>query len=199
MIRIVVFSRSDEFDRSVRRSIQQWGIAQLALAARSLREITTFNGYDVMVVHNAQDDEIDAIAEADRPLVVVGESPGRLFGHDDIHVVMGLGAEHDPNRVIAAAVAAAHGLAVQDSIDPGAYLRSGISDPLAQRSQEPTPREIEVLQLISAGHPNREIARALGISENTVKYHLSGLFAKLGVANRTEATFEGIRRGIVTL
>jgi DNA-binding CsgD family transcriptional regulator len=50
------------------------------------------------------------------------------------------------------------------------------------------PREIEVLELLIAGQRNREIATALGISENTVKFHVAKIFRKLGVASRAEAT-----------
>ena len=50
------------------------------------------------------------------------------------------------------------------------------------------PREIEVLELLIAGQRNREIAAGLGISENTVKFHVAKIFRKLGVASRAEAT-----------
>ena len=50
-----------------------------------------------------------------------------------------------------------------------------------------TPREREVVALLTAGHPNKEIARRLGLQEITVKVHLKGIYRKLGVANRTQA------------
>jgi DNA-binding CsgD family transcriptional regulator len=50
------------------------------------------------------------------------------------------------------------------------------------------PREIEVLELLIAGQRNREIAAGLGISENTVKFHVAKIFRKLGVASRAKAT-----------
>ncbi len=62
-----------------------------------------------------------------------------------------------------------------------------------------TVRETEVLQLTAQGLPNKQIALALGISEHTVKFHLSSLYAKLGVASRTEAVRAGARRGWVVL
>lgn len=49
------------------------------------------------------------------------------------------------------------------------------------------PREVEVLQLLAAGRRNRAIADELGISENTVKFHVAGVYRKLGVASRAEA------------
>jgi DNA-binding NarL/FixJ family response regulator len=62
-----------------------------------------------------------------------------------------------------------------------------------------TDRETEVLQLVAQGLANKQIALALGISEHTVKFHLSSLYAKLGVASRTEAVHAGVRRGLVVL
>ncbi len=71
-----------------------------------------------------------------------------------------------------------------------------VSDPL----QEPlTPRELEVLQLLSQGLSNKLIARQLAISEHTVKFHVSSTYAKLGAASRTEAVSLAARRGLITL
>jgi len=62
-----------------------------------------------------------------------------------------------------------------------------------------TARETEVLQLLAQGLGNKGIALALGISEHTVKFHLSSVFAKLGATSRTEAVRAGVRQGLVTL
>lgn len=62
-----------------------------------------------------------------------------------------------------------------------------------------TPREIEVLELLAEGLPNREIARRLGISDQTVKFHVASISGKLGAANRTDAVRRAVRRGLVTL
>jgi DNA-binding NarL/FixJ family response regulator len=62
-----------------------------------------------------------------------------------------------------------------------------------------TPREMEVLQLIARGLANKQIAVALGISEHTVKFHLSALYAKLGATNRTEAVRIGTQQGMIIL
>jgi DNA-binding NarL/FixJ family response regulator len=62
-----------------------------------------------------------------------------------------------------------------------------------------TAREREVLQLAAEGLANKQIALSLGISEHTVKFHLSSLYTKLGVTSRTEAIRAGARRGWVVL
>jgi DNA-binding NarL/FixJ family response regulator len=58
-----------------------------------------------------------------------------------------------------------------------------------------TAREKELLQLMARGLPNRDIALALSLSENTVKYHVRQILHKLGVHNRTEAAAQALRVG----
>jgi len=58
-------------------------------------------------------------------------------------------------------------------------------------------REIEILQLVSQGKSNKEIAAELFISVNTVKVHMANIFTKIGVSSRTEATLYAIEHGIV--
>jgi len=62
-----------------------------------------------------------------------------------------------------------------------------------------TSREQDVLEHIAAGLSNREIASALGISEHTVKFHVSALLGKLGVSSRAAAIRHAARRGLVSL
>jgi DNA-binding NarL/FixJ family response regulator len=60
-------------------------------------------------------------------------------------------------------------------------------------------RETEVLAQLARGAGNKQIAAALAISEHTVKFHVASIFAKLGVASRTEAVTQGVRRGLIML
>jgi ATP/maltotriose-dependent transcriptional regulator MalT len=76
--------------------------------------------------------------------------------------------------------------------------------PPAARHQEPpmeslTARELDVLGLVADGLPNREIARALDISEHTVKFHLASVFGKLAVSTRTEAVQRALRLGLIAI
>ena len=69
--------------------------------------------------------------------------------------------------------------------------------PLRELEQEPTPREVQVLQLISEGLVNREIGKVLFLSEETVKSHVRHLLAKLQARSRAHAVAIGFRRGIL--
>ena len=81
----------------------------------------------------------------------------------------------------------------------------GTSQLLFEAESEPqsrgplTERESEVLGLLSRGLANKQIAAALGISEHTVKFHVSSIYTKLNVTNRTEAVREGLRGGWIVL
>ena len=73
------------------------------------------------------------------------------------------------------------------------------TDPRADFEEPLTPREIEVLELLAQGLPNKAIAARLGISDQTVKFHVSSISGKLGAANRTDAVRRAVRRGLITL
>jgi DNA-binding NarL/FixJ family response regulator len=62
-----------------------------------------------------------------------------------------------------------------------------------------TAREVQVLELLAEGLPNKAIAERLSISDQTVKFHVSSISGKLGAANRTDAVRRAVRRGLVTL
>ena len=105
-------------------------------------------------------------------------------------------------------IAAIHTVAAGDSLlSPSVTSRvvermAGQRPPDAARDprlDELTPREIEVLELVAEGRPNRAIAERLGISDQTVKFHLASISGKLGAANRTDAVRRGVRAGLITL
>jgi DNA-binding NarL/FixJ family response regulator len=68
-----------------------------------------------------------------------------------------------------------------------------------QLSEEITSRETDVLRMLAEGLVNKDIAARLGISEHTVKFHISSILDKLGASTRTEAVTLGIRRGIIPI
>ena len=62
-----------------------------------------------------------------------------------------------------------------------------------------TPRERDVLNLLAEGLPNKAIAKRLGVSEHTVKFHLNAVLGKLGARSRTAAVTKAVRAGLLTL
>ena len=79
------------------------------------------------------------------------------------------------------------------------YAPSRNGEGALEQVEELSPREVEVLRSMAEGFGNKEIATRLGISDHTVKFHISSILAKLGVASRTEAVTQGIRMGLVLL
>jgi DNA-binding NarL/FixJ family response regulator len=109
--------------------------------------------------------------------------------------------DSSPAELQAALTAVAHGLVALPL--PLLEQLLGRRGPLAVPTQDqPAPltaREREVLQLVSQGLSNKLIARELQVSEHTVKFHVSSIFAKLGAASRTDAISRGARQGLITL
>jgi NarL family two-component system response regulator YdfI len=105
------------------------------------------------------------------------------------------------DEIVSAIQAAYAGLVLLDP-EVSKNLASRIPTPVAQSApglDDLTPREIEVLRMLAEGLGNREMASRLGISDHTVKFHISSILEKLGASTRTEAVTMGIRMGIILL
>lgn len=100
----------------------------------------------------------------------------------------------DPEEIAAAVRNAVHG---RKTYDPD--VMSAVADSLATRAawQELTDREKDVLKLLASGKSNQEIAQTLYIGLKTVKTHVSHIFAKLNVADRTQAAVFALKSGLV--
>ena len=93
--------------------------------------------------------------------------------------------------------AAVHALSQGLIVGTSTLLFESESEPLSHGPL--SERESEVLGLLAKGLANKQIALALGISEHTVKFHVSSIYTKLNVTNRTEALREGLRGGWIAL
>ncbi len=136
-----------------------------------------------------------------------------LFLTDDIESLRGvlnsnarawgvLSADAAEDELVAAVRAVGEGLWVGAPGLVQSLIRlNGRRESLGEESLiEPlTAREKEVIQLMAQGLANKQIALALSISEHTVKFHLSSLYAKLGISSRTEAVKRGIELGLISL
>lgn len=78
------------------------------------------------------------------------------------------------------------------------YSQETMTRLLAANDESLTPQQLHVLQLISEGKSNSVIAALMGISENTVKFHVGGIFRRMNVATREQAAVEGCRQGLIT-
>lgn len=113
-----------------------------------------------------------------------------------------LSRESDPDHVISAIYAAHDGLVLLSA--PAAESWAAVYDDRALEvetglSEEITSRETDVLRMLAEGLVNKDIATRLGISEHTVKFHISSILDKLGASTRTEAVALGIRRGLIPI
>ena len=116
-------------------------------------------------------------------------TPAIVFAGDDDAYAGHLPANASPLQIDAALRAVAAGLRVTATVSTSRRF-GALSDDNAVLL---TPRETEVLNAVAAGLANKEIARELGISLHTVKFHLESVMRKLAVSSRTEAVTKALR------
>ena len=110
--------------------------------------------------------------------------------------------ESDPDDVLSAIYASYDGLVLLSTATAERLAAVYGDQPLEvedEMSDEITSRETDVLRMLAEGLVNKDIAARLGISEHTVKFHISSILDKLGASTRTEAVTLGIRRGLIPI
>ena len=145
---------------------------------------------------------------------VDGVAATRTIVAEDLAQVLVLTSYSDGERIVAALDAGAVGYLLKDAdpddvlegiravtrgespIHPRAARQLLTARSTAAPAPDLTPREAEVLGLVRHGLANKQIARRLGISERTVKAHLTSVFATIGVADRTQAALWAERHGL---
>ena len=162
---------------------------------------------------NERETEVVVLASVSSVHGIDEKDFGILFLTDDIELVKPmltsgvrawgvLSAEANTDELAAGIAAVAEGLWVgaPGLVEGLMRLPKGGEGAGEESLPEPlTAREKEVLGHMAEGLANKQIALVLGISEHTVKFHLSALYAKLGVASRTEAVKRGIELGLISL
>ncbi len=209
MIRVLIGARSE---------VVRAGLTSLLTADPRFQVVGTFSIDDLTRVEDLQPEVVllDLDSPSDESLLVAIQSGGALVNSslmiltedpESLAVdVLGSGLRAilpryaTPEEIIAAIQAAATGLV---ALHPDIFdsmlsrIRPGQQSELDPSGQILTPREIEVLRMIADGLGNKEIASKLSISDHTVKFHISSIFAKLGASNRAEAVTLGIRHGLI--
>jgi len=121
---------------------------------------------------------------------------------------------HDSDENIGSVLRAGANAFISKSVDP-AHLPDALRRAATEQEQQTigpdkkrresvaeeaglTGRELEVLRALAEGHSNKEIARTLWLAEQTVKFHLTNIYRKLGVASRTEAVHWAYRNGVLS-
>jgi DNA-binding NarL/FixJ family response regulator len=195
-----------------------------AVVRRGLAELLS-SAPDLEVVGTASDGaEAQEVVRAARPDVVVMDlqMPGIdgveatraiLDEHADVQVLV-LTSFSDSERILAALDAGAVGYLLKDAepddliegvravargespLHPKAARELLLSRNRPIEKPQLTPREADVLRLVRLGLANKQIARRLGISERTVKAHLTSVFQRIGVADRTQAALWAERQGL---
>jgi DNA-binding NarL/FixJ family response regulator len=155
---------------------------------------------DALVLTSA--DLLAELGEDAPPVLLLTDDPAEAARLVDLPVWGALPLDASPEELAASLHALAEGLWVGSPslvapLPNRAWMQAlGDAEPVINPL---TGRERQVLQLAAEGLANKQIAATLDISENTVKFHLSSLYAKLGVTSRTEAVRAGARRGWVVL
>jgi DNA-binding NarL/FixJ family response regulator len=136
-------------------------------------------------------------------LILVGTPRQRRRLRDQLDTAADVVAEFESLAAARSSGLAADAILVGTASDADSAAEdlptSEFAPDFAAKAEALTPREIEVLELVAEGLPNKIIATRLGISDQTVKFHLSSIIGKMGASNRTDAVRRAMRRGLITI
>ena len=189
---------------SIIRSHPEFQLAGSFGAMTSLVSFARSIELDVIVVDSDSTRDLLLEPPSDAAIVLLTEvsdarSVARLLR---IGVRAILSRESDPDNVLSAIYAVYDGLVLLNTATAESLAAVYGDQPLEvedEVSEEITSRETDVLRMLAEGLVNKEIAARLGISEHTVKFHISSILDKLGASTRTEAVTMGIRRGLIPI
>ena len=178
------------------------GVSLLGEAGR-LEELRPLDEAEVLVLASVADDELRGLP-SEAAVLLLTARPGsvRLLAGSAGRAWGILPLEASAEEILAAVNALGEGLWVgAPTLLHDLWQRPAVIELAGQEAapEAVTQREMDVLQSIARGLSNKQIALALGISEHTVKFHLSSLYTKLGATNRTEAVRIGTQRGLIVL
>jgi NarL family two-component system response regulator YdfI len=189
---------------SIVRSHAEFQLAGSFGAMTGLASFARSNDLDVIVIdsdsiHGLLREPISGAAIVLLTEVSHGRSISRLL-RSGVRAI--LSRESDPDDILSAIYAAYDGLVLLSTATAQSLAAVYGDQPLEvedEFSEEVTSRETDVLRMLAEGLVNKDIAARLGISEHTVKFHISSILDKLGASTRTEAVTLGIRRGLIPI
>jgi DNA-binding NarL/FixJ family response regulator len=153
-----------------------------------------------MAWQNVEDSpSLAEVVEFNYPLVVLVNERSQANALWQLGVRGLLYQNTDVNRINAALLGASQALAVIDQALIGEINLENESFALRSLPEPLTPRELEVLQALAEGKSNKAIAYSLGISDHTVKFHVTAIMNKLHAQSRTEAVVKATRLGLIHL
>jgi NarL family two-component system response regulator YdfI len=189
---------------SIVRSHTEFRLAGSFGAMVSLMSFARSTALDVILIDSDSIHDLLVEPTSDAAIVLLTEvsharSISRLL-RSGVRAI--LSRESDPDDVLSAIFAAYDGLVLLSATIAESLAAVYGTEPLEVEvglSEEITSRETEVLRMLAEGLVNKDIAARLGISEHTVKFHISSILDKLGASTRTEAVTLGIRRGLIPI
>ena len=150
--------------------------------AAALAALIAAAGHEVVGEHDADLVLSDRPSTTALPVLIVSDAGEDVSG-----------------SLLPAGVSTAQLAAALPAVAAGLLVRLPAAMPCQRGKPMLTPRELEILACLSIGLSNKSIARRLGISQHTVKFHLEAVFAKLSATSRAEAVAKGLRTGLIEL
>ncbi len=182
--------------------------ASLSLASAGsqalLRAATDWVDGVILADIDSPDDLADALGSAQNPVVALVDDPDPASAAQALRAnVRAILPRDSSTDQIETAIEVVHqGFTLLESaiaVEVASRVAAPRQESDASGLDELTPRELQVLSLLAEGKVNKEISSALEISEHTVKFHISSILDKLGVATRTEAVTTALRAGLILL
>lgn len=190
MTTVVVLASDPLLRAELGRFLDGLGLVVLAELAPNEGDVLADSGGADVFVWDV--DDTDALSSLGAPLLALVSSPEGAAHALREGATGVLDRATDGERLLTALRALLDGLAVLEPALLSASEPDADVEPL-------TPRERDVLNLLAEGLPNKAIAKRLGVSEHTVKFHLNAVLSKLGATSRTEAVTKAVRAGLLTL
>ena len=194
-LRVFIIAENDTECRQLSRTFEEApGFVVVGLAATSSSAAPPAASFDVAIIQAPPVPRAATFLGAEVPTLYLlsdeSSQPKEWTGKNAV-----LSRNASAQQIRAAAMAVAAGLQIA-RINSSAAAENETELAFVEAL---TDRELRVLNLLADGLSNPQIAHVLGISRNTVKFHVSSIISKLGATSRTEAVTIGIKRGLIIL